>query len=432
MKNKTRIGLALSGGGYRAATYHIGTLRALKKLNLLDKIDVISTNSGGSITGACYSIHHKNYDEFEKIIIEGVQKSVIGNVFKNPRFLIPTIILISLIVISIILLFTIYAWINIIIWSALILSIVFAQFEMLPVSRIIEGIYDQFFFEQKTLSDLSSKFQTTINSTNLETGRVFHFSKNKMSDSKYQYRGDLEPITFNSETFPISRAVMASSCVPFAFTPVKISKEYFNNPLHSKEVSPRLVDGGVYDNQGIHKLTFPKSSSYCENVIISDAGTELPFKNSYKNIISLLIRTSNVFMNRIKNFQMMDNLYRIPTKQDSMVAYQSLGFNLENSIEEFMSMLKSGFLSTEVINSHNIPLEWIEFGKWSEIEKLVSNNINLKMIIDMGCSEKEIKIARAVGTNLVPLKKEQTLALIKHSEAITELQIKLFLPHILN
>lgn len=32
-----KIGLALSGGGYRAAAYHIGTLRALHKLKILKK-----------------------------------------------------------------------------------------------------------------------------------------------------------------------------------------------------------------------------------------------------------------------------------------------------------------------------------------------------------------------------------------------------------
>ena len=41
-----KIGLALSGGGYRAAAYHIGTLRALQKLKILDKVDVISSVSG--------------------------------------------------------------------------------------------------------------------------------------------------------------------------------------------------------------------------------------------------------------------------------------------------------------------------------------------------------------------------------------------------
>ena len=39
MEDKIKIGLALSGGGYRAAAYHLGTLRALYKLGVLDMID---------------------------------------------------------------------------------------------------------------------------------------------------------------------------------------------------------------------------------------------------------------------------------------------------------------------------------------------------------------------------------------------------------
>lgn len=37
-ENGKRIGLALSGGGYRAAAYHLGTLRALHKMGLLEKV----------------------------------------------------------------------------------------------------------------------------------------------------------------------------------------------------------------------------------------------------------------------------------------------------------------------------------------------------------------------------------------------------------
>ncbi|MEM7097951.1 MAG: patatin-like phospholipase family protein [Pseudomonadota bacterium] len=49
-----RIGVALSGGGYRAAVYHTGTLHALEQLGV--KPDVLSTVSGGSIIGAYYAL----------------------------------------------------------------------------------------------------------------------------------------------------------------------------------------------------------------------------------------------------------------------------------------------------------------------------------------------------------------------------------------
>ena len=43
------IGLSLSGGGSRAVAFHLGTLRALEDLGLLDDVDVISGVSGGSV-----------------------------------------------------------------------------------------------------------------------------------------------------------------------------------------------------------------------------------------------------------------------------------------------------------------------------------------------------------------------------------------------
>ena len=61
----SKIGLALSGGGYRAAAYHIGVLRALHKLGVLDKVDYISSVSGGSIIAAYYGLYDGDYESFE-------------------------------------------------------------------------------------------------------------------------------------------------------------------------------------------------------------------------------------------------------------------------------------------------------------------------------------------------------------------------------
>ena len=41
------------------------------------------------------------------------------------------------------------------------------------------------------------------------------------------------------------------------------------------------------------------------------------------------------------------------------------------------------------------------------------------------------KMARAVGTNLTRLKRKKIDALIRHSEALTEIQVRLYLPEII-
>lgn len=51
-----RIGLALSGGGVRAAVFHLGVLRHLALRGDLENVTQISTVSGGSlIVGAVFS-----------------------------------------------------------------------------------------------------------------------------------------------------------------------------------------------------------------------------------------------------------------------------------------------------------------------------------------------------------------------------------------
>src|SRR5258705_9895376 len=46
------LGLCLSGGGYRAMVFHIGSLLRLNEAGFLPRIDRISSVSGGSITAA--------------------------------------------------------------------------------------------------------------------------------------------------------------------------------------------------------------------------------------------------------------------------------------------------------------------------------------------------------------------------------------------
>ncbi|HEX8128121.1 MAG TPA: patatin-like phospholipase family protein [Pyrinomonadaceae bacterium] len=51
-----RTGLCLSGGGYRATLFHLGSLRRLNEIGLLSKIDTFSSVSGGSITNGLLAL----------------------------------------------------------------------------------------------------------------------------------------------------------------------------------------------------------------------------------------------------------------------------------------------------------------------------------------------------------------------------------------
>jgi len=51
-RDRRGVALALSGGGYRAALFHLGALRRLNELGVLSRVDTISSVSGGSIVSA--------------------------------------------------------------------------------------------------------------------------------------------------------------------------------------------------------------------------------------------------------------------------------------------------------------------------------------------------------------------------------------------
>ena len=81
---------------------------------------------------------------------------------------------------------------------------------------------------------------------------------------------------------------MPSGCVPFAFTPVSIDIEFYEVQQDYHRIKPVLVDGGVYDNQGIQKLTHPGSSYECNVIISLDAGGNFIANKKYPNAIALL------------------------------------------------------------------------------------------------------------------------------------------------
>ncbi|PSL44974.1 NTE family protein [Chitinophaga niastensis] len=435
MAQQKRIGLALSGGGYRAAAFHLGVLNKLNELNILPKVAVISTISGGSITGAAYSLSDKNYEKFRaKLYDTLLKKSVITKIIFSWRFL---FFLLYLIIVPLldIYFFGKHPIVTCIILSAYIFMLIKFQFVLFPVSKIIEKAYDKFFFHGKTLSDLGTSTELAINATNLETGRPFTFSKRKMGDSYYTFQKQSAPIKFKHDNFPISRAVMASTCVPHAFTPVQISKHFFENEADFFRCTPLLIDGGIYDNQGIHKITQNGSSYECEIIITSDAGVSLPIKKKYKNTLVLLIRTIDLFMQRIKYFQLINNVYRnVQNGSNKEIAYFSLGWDLESCLYGFVDNLKNENIVQEVVEAHNIPqfmLKEVERYR-ADIIQILKSNVEYNTIFSRNLTKENLTAIRNIGTNLRPFGKQKLDYIIQHAENLTELQVKLYCPTLIN
>lgn len=97
-----KTGLALSGGGFRAAFYHAGVLAALADASVLPRIEVLSCVSGGSIAGMYYYLRLKELleckrdaditiDDYRSIVgdlceglVRGAGKDLRSRIFANP------------------------------------------------------------------------------------------------------------------------------------------------------------------------------------------------------------------------------------------------------------------------------------------------------------------------------------------------------------
>jgi NTE family protein len=427
-----KLGLSLSGGGYRASAFHLGVLKKLDELDILQNVDVLSTISGGSITGAAWLLHKGDYNSFhEEIKLKLQTCSVIGYIYRSWEFIRTIIFIFSFIIGSIVLSFTNYSYLTIPTIIIFIFLFLKWQFNIFPVSRVIERAYNKFFIYDKKLSDLGDRPTIAIGASNLETGRPFTFSKTRMSDSTYTSNSYYDPpIVFLAAEFPLARAVMASSSVPGAFTPIKIDIEFFKIKTDFAKIHPQLVDGGVYDNQGIQKITQPKSRYECQIIITSDAGNQFLDNQKYPNSIALLVRTVGLFMNRIKTFQLAQNLYRNTNGPSRPIAYFSLGWKIENLIPGFIDNLAENQITREVIEKHNLEPGWVTNPKlFREAIKLwLEKIVGYEQIKGRDLTKEEWDIARKTTTNLASLSARNIDLLIKHAANLTELQIKLYCP----
>jgi NTE family protein len=195
----------------------------------------------------------------------------------------------------------------------------------------------------------------------------------------------------------------------------------------------------LYDNQGAHKLTEKTSSYHTQLNIVSDAGVgEMSTKWAF-NVPLMLAKTSDIMMKRIKTFQLRNNIYS-KNSDDMRFAYLSLGWDVsDRPIQGFVQNIIEEHIAPELFEFHRLKKEDIDNLKNPDThnvaqDKLIAQlkeNIDWKQLEPIMPTQQEYEIAKAVGTNLTALKKYQIDALIKHSNWLSEVQIRLYLPYLI-
>jgi integrative and conjugative element protein (TIGR02256 family) len=77
------VGLALSGGGSRAIAFHLGCFRALRDRGVLDRIQVLSAVSGGSVIAAMYAYGQGSFAEFDRSVVALLRRGLQADIVRK-------------------------------------------------------------------------------------------------------------------------------------------------------------------------------------------------------------------------------------------------------------------------------------------------------------------------------------------------------------
>ena len=303
-----KLGLALSGGGFRASLFHIGVLARLAELDVLRHVEAISCVSGGSIIGAHYylalkalleqqpdgSIDQQAYidlvKDVERRFLEGVQKNlrmqVVASVSDNIEMLAGDHSRTERL-------------------AALYDQHLYGDQKLRMADlRINPSGSDRFSLKQDNWRRRNKVPVLVLNAATLNTGHAWQFTASYMGEPPSHIDDDvdgnprLRRVYYDDaqnghQDMRLSHAVAASSGVPGLFAPIEL------RGLHQGQ-TVQLVDGGVHDNQGTASLL----EQDCSVLLISDASGQMGSVSAPSTgALKVLLRTNDVFQSRVRTAQ---------------------------------------------------------------------------------------------------------------------------------
>lgn len=260
-----KIGLALSGGGFRAASFHLGVLKRLEELGVLPRVAVVSTVSGGAVVGALYALRCATRGDGTpgsysiRELIDELRPKLTRNLrgralFGRPDHALRTVV-----------------------------SFAIPSVRRMPL--IVDAL-DDLLYGGHRLSELPPWI--LINATNLRTGKAWKFLRDRAGDY-------LAGATDKTAEIRVADAVGASAAYPVLVDPYPfrtrwedlradlLDEDRWQRPTArspmdfsrwrkrygkpSGAVTFPLVDGGVYDNEGLNGLR----GASVTHAILSDA-----------------------------------------------------------------------------------------------------------------------------------------------------------------
>lgn len=242
-RERAGLALCLSGGGFRAALFHLGGLRRLNELGILSSATTISSVSGGSILAAHLATILDPWPAPGGVIGdwgERVEKTFCVFAGRNLRT------------------------------GAILRRLL--PWNWLRTSTGVMALMDRYRRDLTPLelADLPDRPRFVLSATDMAFGINWIFERERAGDYSIGY---LSP---PPEDWSLARAVAASSCFPPVFNPMPIDRSYDaytrgKAPLKKRRSAAedlRLTDGGVYDNLALE----PVWKSH-RTVLVSDGGS---------------------------------------------------------------------------------------------------------------------------------------------------------------
>lgn len=377
-----KLGLALSGGGFRASLFHIGVLAALAERDLLRHVEVLSCVSGGSILGAHYYLEVRKLlqnKEDSKVdrtdyvdLVERMAHDFLAGVQDNVRTRIGIDIIANLRMIF----QPGYT-------TTKRLSELYERHLYARIEDDQERVLRKLVIKPKGDEDCKPKYDNwkrsnkvpilILNATTVNTGHNWQFTASWMGeppafiDSEIDANYRLRRMYLESEApaphrdIRIGDAVAASACVPGLFTPLELRKLYPNG------LTVRLVDGGVHDNQGVFGLL----DQNCSVMLVSDASGQMTtVDDPPDDPLRVLLRTTGILQTRVRSAEYREVESRRRTGRLRGLLFLHLKKDLESEDRDWIECRNPKQLSGEQLRARRADLT--RYGVLKRVQRSIS------------------------------------------------------------
>ncbi len=275
-----RLGLALSGGGFRATIYHLGVVRYLREAGQLQNVTDIASVSGGSILAAHLALNWDRYcgddDRFAEAasnIVRFVKYDVRNRIVRRLPLQFPLRFLAKL---------------------------TRRQVRNLTPNAILEHYYRTFLYGDRCLFELPERPTLHILTTNVSNGGLSVFNRNGLFIQQRQTTGDSKFEHIPGQLASLPRVVCASSAFPGFFPPVEITAADLG-VREGQYPTQWFTDGGVYDNLSIRAFSWLKQQdAQFDQILVSDAGK--PFQilsDAALGVFGQSVRATDILWDRV-------------------------------------------------------------------------------------------------------------------------------------